>query len=172
MRSTTALFLLLCASGASAQLRASAGPTLPLAGELGPAWTEEIGARGTLTFVAYGGEVRLALDIAEHETDVESLPDFIAINATLGWGPVLRLGPMRLSPGAEIGAGRFLFDDDSVFGENVSSESELLAGAYLRVGMPLAGRVEAWAETGVRRTFFSTPQTTAGASGGLALRLW
>ena len=171
-----ALLLLLLASGASAQVRLSAGATLPLAGDLGPAWSERPGARGTITFGAYGGEVRMALDLAQHDAmdgaAPEALPDFVAVNATLGWGPVLTLGPVRLSPGAEIGAGRFMFDDDGAFGGNQSSESELLAGAYLRAGAPLAGRLEAWAETGVRRTFFSTPQTTAGASGGLALRLW
>ena len=178
MRAATTLLLLLCASGASAQLRAGAGGTVPLAGDLGPAWAERPGARGTLTFPAYGGEVRMALGLARHEAEEnapgapEALPDFLAVNATLGWGPVLRLGPLRLSPGAEIGAGRFAFDDGGAFGGNLSSESELLAGAYLRAGAPLAGRLEAWAETGVRRTFFSTPQTTAGAAGGLALRLW
>ncbi len=175
MRPTTALALLLLASGAipaSAQIRLSAGATLPLAGDLGPGWTEGAGARGILTFGAYGGEVRLALDAAVHDAAPEALPDFLAVNAMLGWGPVLRLGAVRLSPGAEVGGGRFAFDDDGEFGGNLSSESELLAGAYLRAGVPLAGRVEAWAETGVRRTFFSTPQTTAGAAGGLALRLW
>lgn len=174
MRTAAALFLLL-ASGASAQVRLSAGATLPLAGSLGPVWAEEVGARGTLTFPAYGGEVRMALDLAQHRADSaapEAAPDFLAVNATLGWGPVLRVGSLRLSPGAEIGAGRFAFDDDTQFGGNLSSESELLAGAYLRAGLPLAGRVEAWAETGVRRTFFSEPQTTAGAAGGFALRLW
>jgi hypothetical protein len=84
---------------------------------------------------------------------------------------VLRLGPVRLVPGAEVGAGRYSFDDDGEFPGQLSSESEVLAGAYLRAAGPLAGRLEAWAEAGARRTFFSTPSTLWSARGGLAVRL-
>ena len=171
MRSLVFL-LLVSASGASAQVRVSAGGVLPLAGDLGPVWAELPGARGTLTFGAYGGEVRMALDAAQHESLDEVTPEFTAVNATLGWGPIARVGRARLGVGAEVGAGRFLFEPEGDFQGNLASESELLAGVYVRAGVPLAGRVEAWAETGVRRTFFSTPQTTAGASGGLTIRLW
>ena len=174
MRSLVFLLLAFLASGASAQeaLRVSAGGVLPLAGDLGPVWAEQPGARGTLTFGAYGGEVRMALDVAQHESLDEVTPEFTAVNATLGWGPVVQIGRVRLGIGAEVGAGRFLFEPEGDFQGNLASETELMAGAYVRAGVPLAGRLEAWAETGVRRVFFSTPQTTAGASGGLALRLW
>ena len=62
-------------------------------------------------------------------------------------------------------------DDDGEFGGNLASESEVIAGGYLRLGGGVAGPVEAWAEAGVRRTFFSTIATTATASAGLTVRL-
>ena len=167
-----AAFLLVTASPASAQsVRLAAGASVPMGGELGPAWDRQPGASGLILIPMYGGETRLALDLAQHSASPDSLPDFLAVTATLGWGPVVPVGPVRLAPGAEIGAGRFVFDDDGQFGDNVSSESEVVAGAYLRASVPVAGRLEVWAEGGVRRTFFSTPATTGAATAGLAVRL-
>lgn len=160
------------ASGASAQeaVRVSLGATVPLAGRLGPVWDAQPGVRGSLAFLAYGGETRLLLELDSHTSTNARGPDFSAVTAMLGWGPVVQAGPVRLVPGAEVGAGRYDFEDDS-FGDELEEESEVVAGAYLRASVPLAGRVEAWAETGVRRTFFSTVATTASARGGLSVRL-
>ena len=166
-----AVVVSLVAPADAQSVRLSAGGVLPAGGALGPGWDAQPGASGHILLPMYGGETRLALDLAAHRATRDDLPDFLALNATLGWGPVLALGPIRLAPGAEIGAGRFAFDDDGVFGDNASSESELVAGAYVRARVPVAGRLEVWAEGGARRTFFSTPATTTSASAGLSVRI-
>lgn len=166
-----ALAALLTATASAQPVRLAAGATVPLTGELGPAWEAQPGLAGQILLPMYGGETRLSLDLATHDATREDAPDFTALVATLGWGPVLALGPVRLNPGAEVGAGRYAFDDGGEFGGNLSSESEVVAGAYLCAGAPVAGRLEVWAEGGVRRTFFSTLATTATASAGLAVRL-
>lgn len=152
-------------------VRLSAGATVPVGGQLGPEWTAQPGLAGHLLVPMYGGETRLALDFAEHTTDEEAFPEFTALNATLGWGPVVQAGPVRLVPSAEVGAGRFDFDDDGQFENELEEETEVIAGVYLRASVPVAGRLEVWSEAGLRRTFFSTIATTASASAGLAVRL-
>ena len=165
------LLLSLTASASAQSVGLAAGGVIPVGGALGPEWEAGSGASGQILIPMYGGQTRLALDLAAHRATRDDLPDFLALNATLGWGPRMKLGPVRLAPGAEIGAGRFFFDDDGVLGDNASSESELVAGVYVRASVPVAGRVEVWAEGGARRTFFSTPATTTSASAGLAVRL-
>ncbi|MEM1056215.1 MAG: hypothetical protein AAGI52_11860 [Bacteroidota bacterium] len=164
--------MMLFATTASAQsVRLSAGAMLPISGEIDPAWSVQPGASGQILLPMYGGETRLSLDIAAHDATRETVPDFTALNAALGWGPVFGLGPVRVVPSAEVGANRLFFDDDGVFGENLSAETELTAGTVLRASVPLAGPAEVWTEAGVRRTFFSTTVTTATVSAGLAVRL-
>lgn len=165
------LALLLPAPAHAQHVRLSGGATVPVTGELGPEWTARPGISGQILLPMYGGETRLSLDFAEHTTTDETIPEFTALVATLGWGPVVRVGTVRLGAGAEVGAGRYAFDDDGEFGGNLASESEVVAGAYVRVSVPVAGPVEAWTEAGVRRTFFSTIATTGGVGGGLAVRL-
>ena len=158
------------ARGTLSGVRVAVGVAAPLAGSLA-GWDARPGAGGQVTVPAYGGEVRLALDLAEHRATRTDAPDFWAVDAALGWGPVLRLGALRVTPAAEVGAGRYSFDDDERFPAQLSSESEVLAGAYVRAAGPLAGRLEAWAEAGARRVFFSTPQTVWSGRAGLAVRL-
>ncbi|MEM6328032.1 MAG: hypothetical protein AAF791_13030 [Bacteroidota bacterium] len=167
-----AMLAVTLATSAQAQpVEIAGGALVPVSGRLGPGWSAQPGLAGQILFPAYGGETRLSLDLASHETTEADLPAFTALVATLGWGPTVTLGPARLGVGAEVGAGRYAFDDAGRFGDNASSESEVVAGAYLRASAPVAGRVHVWTEAGARRTFFSTIATTTSVSAGLSVRL-
>ena len=169
-----ALVALLAAPAAAQDgetLTLSLGGEVPVSGRLGPAWAPGPGAMGAAAVPLHGGVLRASADWIPHDAQTSEVPDFEALTLALGWGPEARLGPVRLRAGAEVGMGRYDFEDDDVFGANVSEESELLAGLYAGVRVPVAGPVEAWAEGGVRRVFFSTPADVGAVRAGVAVRL-
>ena len=145
------------------------GATVPLTDAFGPEWAPGAGAAVRLELPAYRGRVRASLAVAGYHAD--ALPDFRTLAATLGWGPEVRLGPVRAALGVEVGAMLFRFDrvGDGAF-ENVT-ETEAAVGVWGRLEAPLTRRVQAWAGAEVLRVALAEPATVATASAGLGVRL-
>lgn len=164
---------LLLAAGAQAQpanwstVTPAAGIAVPLDGGFS-AWSTGTGVSGRIELPAYRGRARAELRLATYDADDEAQPEFTLVLATLGWGPAVRLGPVRLGAGGRVGGALFRIDDDTA--GNLQSESELAVGAWAG-GALVVGRVEAWAEMTGTRVTLSDPVVLVTASGGLAVRL-
>ena len=149
-------------------LTPAVGAGVPLGAGYGPEW--ETGP--TVTFrveaPAYGGRVRAEVRAAGYGSVVEGVPAFSTLSPTVGWGPALRLGPVRLGAGARVGVVRFQIDDDAA--GRLQSETELTVGGWGGVAVGL-GRVEVWAEADGARVALSDPVALWTVGGGVAVRL-
>ncbi len=168
MRAALLLFL---ATAATAQpnwstLTPAIGPAVVLEHSIVP-WETGTGVAAHLETPAYGGRARADLRAFAFET-AEDLPDFVLAVPTIGWGPVLEVGPVRLGAGAKVGVGLFRLDDDEA--GNLQNETELAVGGWASGALRL-GRLEVWAELDGTHLTLSSPSTLVAASGGLALRL-
>lgn len=151
-----------------ATLTPGAGPAVPLADGFDEMWRGGTGASGRVEAPLYGGRVRAGLFLTEYESTAEDIPEFWLLVPTLGWGPAVEVGPVRLAAGGRLGAAQFRFDDDEA--GNFQNETELAVGAWAGGGLQV-GRVEVWAEAEATRLTLSTPTTLLVATGGLAIRL-
>ena len=149
-------------------LTPAVGAGVPLGAGYGPEW--ETGP--TVTFrveaPAYGGRVRAEVRAAGYGSVVEGVPAFSTLSPTVGWGPALRLGPVRLGAGARVGVVRFQIDDDAA--GRLQSETELTVGGWGGVAVGL-DRVEVWAEADGARVALSDPVALWTVGGGVAVRL-
>ncbi len=145
-------------------LGASAG----LSGGFGETWRAGPGLTARVEAPAYGGRARAEVRAAVYDAPDETAPEFALLVPTLGWGPAVKAGPVRLGVGVKVGAARFQIDDDQA--GNLQNETELAVGAWAGAALRL-GRVEVWAEADATRLTLADAVTLAGASGGLAVRL-
>ena len=164
--------LLVLATAASAQpswseLTPGAGATALVGDALAP-WAAGPGITVRVEAPAYGGRARVEVRAFDFEVDDERLPEFALVVPTVGWGPALAAGPMRLALGARVGAGLFRLDDDDA--GNLQNETELAVGGWAGAALRL-GRAEVWAEVGGMRLTLSDPATPVGVTAGLAVRL-
>lgn len=177
MRALSVLLLAL-ASSAGAQptdwrtLSPAAGVALPLADGFGAEWDADPGVALGLLAPAYGGHARLSLRVTPYASPRTDLPAFDAAFPSLGWGPRLPLpAGIELAAGPQVGVAYLRFEDDAAFGGNLQNETELTAGAWGRVDVPVVGRLRAWIEADALRVAFARPVTVTTASAGVALRL-
>ncbi|MEM0962151.1 MAG: hypothetical protein AAGK21_06365 [Bacteroidota bacterium] len=131
------------------------------------AWEAGTGLAGRIETPAYGGRLRADLQFLTYDA-VEDVADFWLAVPTLGWGPGVEIGPLRLALGGRVGGAVFQFDDDDA--GNLEREIEAAVGGWVG-GALRVGRVEVWAEADATRITLSTPTTIVAARAGLALRL-
>lgn len=165
-----ATLLLLLAASVSAQNWSTLTPAVGGAVALEDgfeAWEAGPGLAARLETPAYHGRARADLRVFSFDA-LEAVPDFTLAVATLGWGPALEVGPVRLGAGAKVGGGLFRIDDDTA--GNLQNETELAVGGWLG-GTVRRGRIEVWAEVDGTHLTLSEPTTLVSASGGLALQL-
>ena len=172
MRSLVLLSLL--AGVASAQtpdwstLTPGAGAVAFVETGLGAPWEAGPGVAARLEAPAYGGRVRADVVAAEYATSDEAVPAFLLVVPTLGWGPSLEAGRVRVGAGGRVGAAAFRIDDDTA--GNLQNEIEAAVGAWAG-GAVRFGRLEVWAEAAATRVTLSDSVTLVTAAGGLAVRL-
>lgn len=121
------------------------GAALPVGEAYDGLWTAGPGAAARLAIPFYSGTAHLGLHAFLNEGSRPDLPSFLAVHAQGGWGYPLRLpGGVRLTGGALVGALRMRFDDEDRFGGALQNETELTAGAFVRLDVPVAGPVRAF----------------------------
>jgi len=152
-----------------ATLTPGLGPAVPLAGGFGDGpWEAGLGAHARVEAPLYGGRVRAALWATAYEDPGGAVPGFVLAVPTLGWGPFVDAGRVRLGAGGRVGAALLRVDDDDA--GRLQTETELAVGAW-GGGAVRLGRVEVWAEAEATHLTLSTPVTLVTGGGGLALRL-
>ena len=149
-------------------LTPAVGLGAPLGDGYGPEWTTGAALSVRVEAPAYGGRVRAEVRAAEYPSAAEGVPGFSTLAPTVGWGPALRVGPVRLGAGARVGVVRFQIDDDDA--GRLQSETELTVGGWAGAALRL-GRVEVWAEADGARVALSDPVALWTVGGGVALRL-
>ena len=170
-----ALFVFLT-TAASAQptswstLTPAAGVAVPLGDGFGAPWESGAGLSVRTEVPAYGGRLRGEVRVAAYDPsgDVDRVPPFALALPTVGWGPTVGLGPVRLSAGPRVGVALFRIDDPDA--GRLQSETEIAVGGWAGAAVAL-GRVEVWAQADGTRLTLSDPVTLWAASGGLAVRL-
>ena len=173
-RGGAALALLLPALAAAqggaawSTLTPAVGVGAPLGEGYGPSWTDGAALTVRVEAPAYGGRVRAEVRAADYASVAPGVPSFSTLTPTVGWGPAVRLGPVRLGGGARVGVVRFQIDDDEA--GRLQSETELTTGAWAGAAVRW-GRVEAWAEADGARVALSEPVALWTVGGGLAVRL-
>ncbi|WP_420456238.1 hypothetical protein [Rubrivirga sp.] len=156
------------AQPAEATLTPGAGVRVPMASGFGETWRTRAGPSARVEAPAYGGRARAEVWAAAYDAPDEAVPEFTLVVPTLGWGPAVDVGPVRLGGGVRVGAARFQIDDDQA--GNLQNETELAVGAWAGGALRL-GRVEVWAEVDGTRLTLAEPVTLVAATGGLAVRL-
>lgn len=151
-----------------ATLTPAVGVGAPLGGGYGPSWTDGAALAVRVEVPAYGGRVRAEVRAAGYASAAEGVPSFSTLTPTVGWGPAVRVGPVRVGGGARVGVVRFQIDDDEA--GRLQSETELTAGGWAGAAVRW-GRVEVWAEADGARVALSDPVTLWTVGGGLAVRL-
>ena len=131
------------------------------------AWEAGVGVAGRAETPAYGGRARADLRVLTYDA-AGDVPAFWLALPTLGWGPGVDAGPLRLGAGVRVGGAVFQFDDDEA--GNLEREVEVAVGGWAGAAVRL-GRVEVWAEADATRIALSDPATVVAASVGLAVRL-
>ena len=149
-------------------LTPAVGASVPVRGGLGAPWRAGTALSVRVEAPAYVGRVRAEGRAAAYDAVDEVAPEFALTLATLGWGPSVEVGPVRLGAGARVGVARFQIDDDQA--GNLQDETELAVGAWAGAALR-RGRVEVWAEADATRLTLAAPVTLVAASGGLAVRL-
>ena len=149
-------------------LTPAVGAGVPLGDGYGPEWEAGTALAVRVEAPAYGGRVRAEVRAAEYGSVAEGVPAFSTLAPTVGWGPALGLGPVRLGAGARVGVVRFQIDDDDA--GRLQSETELTVGGWAGAALRL-GRVEVWAEADGARVALSDPVALWTLGGGVALRL-
>jgi hypothetical protein len=154
-----------------ADIEVSLGGALPL----GAAWDGQWSPGPAVVLdvaTSYGpGMFRLGLRGYANEGVSEQLPDFVTLHADAAWGPVIRLsGAARVVPSVHLGMVAFLFDDDEV-DEPLRNESELSAGAGVRVHLPVTSALGAWAGIDVARIFTRPEEDQLFVEAGLSIAL-
>ena len=147
------------------------GGSAAVAASFTPEWSAGPGIVAQAASSAYGGRVQATVAARPYATADSDLPDFRTVTATLGWGPGLRLGPVRVWAGGTVGVVQFRFErlDRGEF-QNVS-EIEAVVGAWARIEGNLAGPVWAWAEGRALRAALADPTALTSAGAGLAVRV-
>lgn len=177
MRRLVLLLLLLPVAHAQTDdwttLEPAFGAALPLDGGFGPEWEAGPGVAARLDAPTTGGHARLALRVAPYEPRVPDLPEFLAVAASLGWGPSLALpAGLRLRGGPQVGVLHLRFDNEGGrFGGNLQNESEVTFGTWARLDVPVIRRVRLWAEAEALRAAFADPATITSLGAGLSVRL-
>ncbi len=156
------------AQPAQATLTPGVGGLVPVAGGFGDTWRAGAGLSARVEAPAYGGRARAEVWVAVYDAPDETVPEFSLVVPTLGWGPALDVGPVRLGAGVRVGAARFQIDDDQA--GNLQNETELAVGAWAGAALRW-GRAEVWAEVDGTRLTLAEPVTLVAATGGLAVRL-
>ena len=168
-----ALALLFLATAAHAQTGdwTALEPALGVAasGGFGPEWSAGPTGTARVEAPAYGGHARVAFRVSAYAPQDESLPEFLAVAASLGWGPGAEVGGVAVRGGLQAGVLHLRFDDDGLFGGNLQNETELAVGVWARVESTTPVRV--WAEATVERVAFARAETIGVVGGGLAVRL-
>ena len=158
------------AGGADAwsTLSPAVGVSAPVGRGYGPEWEAGTALAVRVEAPAYGGRVRAEVRAADYASVAEGVPAFSTLAPTLGWGPAVRLGPVRVGGGARVGVVRFAIDDDEA--GRLQSETELTTGVWGGAALRL-GRAEVWAEVDGGRVALSEPVTLWTLGGGVAIRL-
>ena len=139
-------------------LTVALGGVLPVGEAYDGLWTADPGVAVRAATEFYGGTVHLALHIFPNTAEQPDLPDFLALRGMAGWGLPLRLpAGVRLTPGAAVGGIRWEFDEGEPFGTGPLEETELAAGLFARLEVPVVGRVRAVAEAEWLRVYTATP---------------
>lgn len=175
-----ALLLLLTAAGTTsvraqpadfATLDAQLGLTAQLAEPYGGRWTTGPGPVGRVATPFYGGRLHAGLRAYPNaDAQADTLPDFLALHAEVGWGPALALpAGARLTGGAHLGAVAFRFDETEPYSGALTNELELAAGLFVRLDAPLGGPVRAWAGADGLHVFTAAPEQLLFVEGGLSV---
>lgn len=151
------------------QIEPSLGVAIPVGEGFGEAWALRAGPTVRLAAPAYGGWARATVRSLSAEPRDADAPAFALALPSIGWGPEVGLGPVRLSAGPEVGVALFRFDDDE--SGNLQNETEVAVGAWGSVAVPLGGGARVWAETSALRATLADPVTLVTVGGGVGLRL-
>lgn len=149
-------------------LTSGVGVGLPVGEGYGDAWEAGTALSVRVEAPAYGGRVRAEVRAARYRAVAEGVPAFSTLTPTVGWGPALDLGHVRVGGGARVGVVRFDIDDPDA--GRLQSETELTVGGWAGAALRL-GRVEVWAEADGARVPLSDPVALWTAGGGVAVRL-
>lgn len=142
--------------------------SIPLAVSYDSVWDAGMGAAVRAETPFYGGALQVALHVFPNDGRAEDLPDFLAVHGALGWGYALRLpGGVRFTAGPEVGALHMRFDDDERFILALQNETELTAGLFAHLDVPLAGAIRAYAGAEALRLFTAEPITLGVVHAGL-----
>ncbi len=121
------------------------GAAVPVGEAYDGLWAAGQGAALRLAIPFHGGTGHVGLHAFPNGGSRPNLPDFLALHAQGGWGYPLRLpGGMRLTGGALVGALHMRFDDEDRFSGALRNETELTAGLFARLDVPVAGPARAF----------------------------
>lgn len=172
MRKSVILAALLLGSVAQAQnfetVGVAFGGAMPLSVSYDAVWDAGAGAAVRAETPFYGGAIQIAFHVFPNHGRAEDLPDFLAVHGALGWGYTLRLpGGVHLTAGPEVGALHMRFDDDERFTLALQNETELTAGLFTHLDVPLVGAIRAYAGAEALRLFTAEPITLGFIHAGL-----
>ena len=135
-------------------------------------WTATPAASVRAATPFHGGLGFLTLRADFHRGVNNDLPDFLAIQAAGGWGPVVALpAGIRLLPAAHLGLMAFRFDGEDEFTGALQNESEIEFGISGRVDIPVARSIRAWAGVDAVRVFTTPRELLIFGEAGLSVSL-
>lgn len=135
-------------------------------------WDAKRGVSGFASSIFLGGRLGLSIRVFDTETEVEDLPEFLAIHGSLGWGASVSL-PMNgeVSAGGRVGAMNMRFDDDDVFTAGLQNETEITTGIFVHGQIPVVQQVAVFADVEWTRMYLERPTTFVFVEAGLRVRL-
>ncbi|MDX1419503.1 MAG: hypothetical protein R3181_06000 [Rubricoccaceae bacterium] len=138
-------------------------------------WTMGPGGALRVGTEFFGGRAHFALHAFPNEpttADPAELPEFLALRGTVGWGPRLGLPlGLGLTAGGTVGAVHMRFDDEDLAGNALVNETELAAGLFARLDVPVAGPVHLFAEAEVAHVYTAVPIRYRFVQGGVSVSL-
>jgi hypothetical protein len=174
-----ALAVLVIAAPARAQqvdnfsaLELGVGGALQADGTFADQWTSSPSASVRAATPYHGGLGYLTLRADLHRGVTDDLPDFLALQAAGGWGPVVMLpARIRLLPSAHLGLVALQFDADDEFPGALQNESEVEIGISGRIDIPVARSVRVWAGVDAVRLFTTPRELLIFGEAGLSVSL-